>query len=577
MAVEGRIMLGSRFFCFVLVAVALAAAVAACSGSSSSTLGDGGAHTMCVPGASVACVGAGGCAGGQVCSLDGTHYGSCDCSAGGPDAASDATTPDMDATTPGMDATTPGMEASTSGDASAKDSGLFGGDAGCTPGLTCNVGCAGGATTTITGTVYDPAGKNPVYDVVVYVPAAPLPPLPKGVPAGAAACSCPALFPSAVLANAKTVSDGRFVLKNVPAGSNVPLVMQIGKWRRLVHVNVTACQDNPQPAGSLTLPSTVAPGSDDNIPDIAVSTGGADTLECLLRRVGLAASEYVAGAATTGHVHMFSGGTTDILTNPNVGQAESAPFPGAPASPTGLWATAQQLLPYDITLLSCEGAETYQANPPALEGYLNAGGRVLASHYHYAWFNGPTLSMQTYAAPMDWGSKLATWTPEGSSTAPVGPIGGILDTTLNGSVSPFPKGVAFKQWLTFQNVLTDGGVPGGDGGTIGAGELPIYQPRFDAVVGPTDTASQAWITSDATGMAGQTMLFSFNTPVAAGQAASCGRAMFSDIHAEGNPVTVDTPPAPGGCASVDLSPQEKALEFALFDLSGCVVPDSANP
>jgi hypothetical protein len=474
-----------------------------------------------------------------------------------------------------MDAMTPGMDATTGGDASGWDSGLFGGDAGCSAGLTCNVGCAGGATTTITGTVYDPAGKNPVYDVVVYVPAAPLQPLPKGVPTGAGACSCPALFPSAVLANAKTGSDGKFVLTNVPVGSAVPLVMQIGKWRRLVHVNVVACQDNPQPAGSLTLPATVAPGSEDNIPDIAVSTGGADTLECLLRRVGLAATEYVAGAATTGHVHMFSGGTTDILTNPNVGQAETAPFPGAPASSMGLWSTPQQLQPYDITLLSCEGAETFAANPPALEAYLNAGGRVFASHFHYAWFTGPVISMQSYKAPMDWGSTLATWTDGGSSAAPPTPIGGILDTTLNGTSKPFPKGVAFQQWLAFEQFLTDGGVLGADG--VAAGELAIYQPRYNAIVGPTDKASQAWITSDATGMAGQTMLFSFNTPIAAAQAASCGRVMFSDIHAEGNPVTVDTPPAPGGCANVDLSPQEKALEFALFDLSGCVVPDSVSP
>jgi hypothetical protein len=176
---------------------------------------------------------------------------------------------------------------------------------------------------------------------------------------------------------------------------------------------------------------------------------------------------------------------------------------------------------------------------------------------------------------MDWGSKLATWSDAGTSTSPTTAIGGILDITLNGSTKPFPKGVAFQQWLAFENFRTDGGVLGADG--VAPGELPIWQPRYNAVVGPTDTASQAWITSDATGMAGQTMLFSFNTPVVANQAASCGRAMFSDIHAEGNPVTVDTPPAPGGCANVDLSPQEKALEFALFDLSGCVVPDTANP
>ena len=69
-------------------------------------------------------------------------------------------------------------------------------------------------------------------------------------------------------------------------------------------------------------------------------------------------------------------------------------------------------MPYDIVLLSCEGGETYNANPAALEAYLNAGGRAFASHFHYSWFAGPLSSGQAYTAPMDWGSNLATWTGE---------------------------------------------------------------------------------------------------------------------------------------------------------------------
>jgi len=474
----------------------------------------------------------------------------------------------------------------------------------------CNVSCSGGGTTSITGKVYDPAGKNPLYNVAVYVPATPLQPLPKGVPTGPDACSCAALFKSGALTSTITGVDGSFTLSNVPIGSKVPLVLQVGKWRRSLQVNVASCQNNAQPDKSLTLPGTVM-GTDDNMPDIAVSTGGADTLECLMTRIGLPASEYVAGAGGTGHVHVFSGGQTlaGLFPLPGAGgMAEQPPMPGAPASYQSLWDSVQHMMPYDITLLSCEGDETYNANPPVLEQYLNAGGRAFASHFHYAWFAGPYATMQNYQAPQDWGNNLATWGgangglggtggPGGSGgpggglgggagVCGGGAIGGVVDQTLNGSSMAFPKGQALQQWLGVVGALGQGGVP--------MTELAIYQPRYDAVVGPNNKASQPWITSDNSGMAGQTMYFSFDTPVnnnppppgpdPSGGPIYCGRAVFSDLHVAGAPAggggggaCEDTPPPPGGCANVDLSPQEKALEFMLFDLSSCVIPDTVAP
>jgi hypothetical protein len=439
----------------------------------------------------------------------------------------------------------------------------------CPAGLMCNVACSGGTKTTVTGTVYDPARRNPLYDISVYVPATPLMPLPKGVPTGADACSCGALYQSGAIVNTSTAVDGTFTLSNVPVGTSVPLVIQIGKWRKLYNIDVKACQDNPQPDQSLALPASVPTGdTNDNMPDIAVSTGNADTLECLMTRIGLPASEYVAGSASSGHVHIFSGGKTGSSGLGIIGQAESPAMAGAPPSWTDLWSTQAQLMPYDIVLLSCEGGETYNANPPALESYLNAGGRAFGSHFHYAWFSGPLDSKQSYSAPSDWGKNLATWSISiGSST---GPIAGVIDETLNGSTTPFAKGIALDQWLGDIDALGQDGVPTAD--------LSIYQPRYNASVGPTNKPSQPWITSGS-----HTMYFSFDTPVDApapadgGAPQYCGRAVFSDLHVDGNPSTNDSPPPPGGCDTGPLSPQEKALEFMLFDLSSCVIPDSVPP
>jgi hypothetical protein len=229
-------------------------------------------------------------------------------------------------------------------------------------------------------------------------------------------------------------------------------------------------------------------------------------------------------------------------------------------------------MPYDLVLLSCEGGETYEANPVALQEYLDAGGRVFASHYHYAWFAGPRLSGQSYPVPESWGDNLAHWPLYVPPDNPALAAGQIVQT-LDGSSEAFVKGRALDAWLGRLGALGQDGVP--------AGELSLYTPRFDAQVTSANKASQAWISS-AYGGQTYTSYFSFDTPVAQptdGAAPRyCGRAVFSDLHVSaGNPATHDTLPTPAGCADTELSPQEKALEFMIFDLSSCVVADSVPP
>jgi len=409
--------------------------------------------------------------------------------------------------------------------------------------------CAG-QPTTLLGTVYDPAGHNPLYDVVVYVPGSPPAPL----PTGATCDSCSDLYTGSPITTTLTDAAGHFTLTNVPPGDNVPLVLQIGKWRRQLTVpNVVACQQTALTDGSLTLPKNQSEG---DIPAIAVSTGGSDTLECLFRRIGIDASEYTGDPLGAGRIHIFQG--TGKIVDGVAGDAPTTSNP-APSSASALWDTVGDLERYDMVFLSCEGQETTNMNQEALFDYAASGGRVFASHFHYAWFDtGPFGS---------W--NLATWLPGPGTPAGQGAdddVDALVTTTLpNGA--PFAKGNALAQWL----------------GTVGAllpnGELSVDAARYNADVSAANTASQTWLAQDSNGFApGAPQAFSFNTPLGASPPSQCGQVVYTAMHVSG--ASNDDPEdlaVPDECATDDLSPQEAALEFLVFNLSSCVTPVAQAP
>ena len=103
-----------------------------------------------------------------------------------------------------------------------------------------------------------------------------------------------------------TDTAGKFTLNNVPDGSDIPLVVQIGKWRKEIIVPSIAACSSSNDAGKITLPKNLKDGLFASIPNIAVSTGGADTLECLLTRVGVDKSVFTGDPNGPG-VHVFQG------------------------------------------------------------------------------------------------------------------------------------------------------------------------------------------------------------------------------------------------------------------------------
>jgi hypothetical protein len=421
-------------------------------------------------------------------------------------------------------------------------------------GLACDVHLCDGTQTTIRGRVFDPAGKNPIFGATVYVPVAlPLPAL----LSGASCASCASLYAPAVTSSV-TDAFGNFELQAAPDGPSVPVVVQLGKWRRTFMVNVPQCQPTALPDHMLNLPAN---GTQGDMPNIAVSIGVADSLECLLLRAGISASEFVPGPwpeggapdggvpeAGTGHVNVFQG---------YLGSGGANTTPPGPASRIGLWDSVTHLQPYDLVLLGCDGDLPEGMNQQAMHDYLSAGGRVLAEHYHYGWFNtGPFAS-----------ENIATW--EGNGGDDLGNVNLYIETTLpNGH--GFTKGIAYSQWLQGVHALS---------GTW----LPSVGARADALVSGANTPSQEWLGTRVPvadgGSIAYSEQFTFNTPTNAPPPDQCGRVAWTGLHVTGAVAPLDYGGAghagstPSQCTMADLSPQENAIEFVLFDLTGCVVPD----
>jgi hypothetical protein len=405
------------------------------------------------------------------------------------------------------------------------------------------------STTSVSGRVYDPAGRVPLYNAVVYVAnKEDLKPLSER-----AQCElCSERSPATAVALSK--ADGSFRLTDVPAGKDIPLTVQVGKWRRTVPIDVVPCTDNVLEPEMTRLPRNSSEG---HIPKIAVTTGGSDALECLLHRIGVDAEEFTPESGT-GRVNLWAGygASTSMLS-----KGASVPLTSA----RELWADSNRMLDYDMILMSCEGADNLwnppgeklpdgvtERRPPAMaeevRKYADLGGRIFGSHWHHRWINSDNVF------PDNPYPKVANFS---KTAADVGMVQVEVDAT-------FPKGVAFREWLVKVGAST----------TLGELSLVNAEHSVDSV---DDALAQRWIFGTDEGgepdedrVPEMVQYFSFTTPV--GQP-ECGRMVFSDVHVTfGGGVLADDP-FPTRCSmssEAELTPQEKALEFMIFDLSSCI-------
>ena len=470
-------------------------------------------------------------------------------------------------------------------------------------GYSCLVPKCGNADTgtTVSGTVFDPSAKNPVYGAVVYIPDQPdqIGDISQGPGNLCGRCVQPSGSP---IAGAVTGPNGSFVIRQTPVGGQIPIVVQLGKWRRMSFIDINSpCTDNPIGDPDLTrLPRSRGDGKKVSLPKIAVAAGAADRLQCLLLRMGVDPSEFT-NPDGPGSVNLYNQPPalgSDPSGRYDPGTNSGAAFPDAAA----FWLDINQLAKYDVVLLACAGNQAAtdptrtipnpitDAAKASLVKYLASGGRVLGEHYNWAWIRSypPKNGGQSnLSVPSPLGADVASWFPYAdatdvsSSAVPAGTTAqALVDTS-------FPKGRDFAQWLVAAKA------------TQTFGTLPLVgdlkRTAIDELTGAP--SAQRWLyqpasAADPTGAAMYAHYLSFNL-TSTGQVVDrrstdatnlCGRLVYTGLHVDSGDTTThasdladDKTKAatfPSCCAAGDLNPSEKAMEFMLLDLSACLSLDA---
>jgi hypothetical protein len=367
--------------------------------------------------------------------------------------------------------------------------------------------------TSISGKVFAPNGTLPLYNVTVYVPQSPPGPMMEGV----SCAQCSTSLPGGAVTSTKSDAEGNFKLENVPPGNDVPVVITTGKWRRQLTVPYVAkCVDTPIMPGTFRLPKNRSEG---DLPRIAMVTGGCDSLGCIFSKMGIDASEFGSSSAGAQRIVFYN--------------ATSGTSPGTAAAAPTLWESIDELKKFDMVINSCEcntfhtGVDANKAAPQVLRQYADMGGRVFGSHYHYTW--------------------MKDLIPEWRGTAQY------MTSTSSGTLvnvdTLHPDGMSFSKWLTAVGAST---TPG----QLTLSTMP--QPSETTVNAPT----LRWLYADP-----YAHYISFKTPVGVPQEMQCGKVVHAGIHVSQSSRVDATFPA--GCTA-QLTPDEKAMIFLLFDLGSCV-------
>jgi hypothetical protein len=387
--------------------------------------------------------------------------------------------------------------------------------------------CAGGGTTTITGRLFAGNGVDPVPGATIYVPVQDVVARPPG-----ASCDLCGQTPASV-SSATTAFDGSFTLSGVPAGT-FPVVAQLGHFQRVVNMTATPCVANTIPADAGTanlgirLPRKTAElSAQDTVPHIAVASGDFDQIECVLKRMGI------------DEIDVYNGrdpGTTN---------------PPAIAELSTLLTNQAKLLSYNILVINCTQNQ-FQATLASagvkanIEKFVASGGRLYATDWAYDMIEqipqfAPYLCFEPQAVG---GAPMCQMTSEPVEDA---------DTMVAYSGKSSIQDPDLVKWLSQ--------FPG----AIDAQQKVEVDFSYVAIAQASTTVAspvKVWVQGQAQnfGVKPQTVTFDYN---------QCGRIHYSTYNTEPNGAVDDTARWPNNCKAT-FSPQERLLEYLVFNIASCI-------
>jgi hypothetical protein len=386
-----------------------------------------------------------------------------------------------------------------------------------------------GQEATISGKVLAPNGTDAVPGASVFIPEK----VPEIFPPSVACEVCGTLGGSTNLWYTTSAYDGAFTLKQVCPGKR-PLVFQNGRFRRFIYVEVPAKGQLQLPAADTRLPRRNQElNVVDAIPKIALATGDYDKMECELRKLGLednAFDRYEGAKVLTSKPALPSFGT---LVN-----------------------DLAKMKSYNIIFINCT-TNTFEEElkkPQVrqnIKDYMNAGGRFYVTDWSYDWIE----QVEAFSPFIDFEPGPWTAAPEKQDAAAMGVDGLKIQATV--------KDPAMAKWLALY-------------GAVSGDKVQIEHFLIDWVImnkvgkdvklwveGPVKSRNGA-----VNGVRPLTVTFNFQ---------NCGKILYTSYHTEGRddelqmfPLPV-AKPYPQYCSG-QASPQDRILEYLIFDIANCVKP-----